>query len=190
MDLCPIKKIPCPYSKVVHVTELNNGKVVELHLCSNCAGIFVGDNLVKSKEPEKQPVIPPGFLALMQAIMSKPIAVTTSKNSYSPCLECGFTIDDIIRTGKFGCSECYSHFKDSATSIITRCQAGVQHVGKVPKNWSERNRKKQEQEEVTLDKVEQIKNLKIKMAKAIEIENYEIASVLKKKIEELQQGNE
>lgn len=192
MDLCPIKKTPCPHAKVIHITELTNGKVTELHLCPNCAGYFTGENPVKPKEPEKQPpAIPPGFLSLMQAIMSKPITVPAPKSSHPPCPKCGTTTDDIVQTGRFGCSECYSHFEAGAASIIARCQMGAtQHVGKVPKNWSEQQQKKREEQEAALDKAERIRNLRMKMAKAIEVENYEVAGVLKKKIEELQQGIE
>lgn len=196
MDLCPIRKTPCPFARVVHVTELTNGKVTELHLCENCAGQFTEEKTMKKPDVElekqkKSPKIPPGFLSLMQAILSQPLIAPAPKTSHPPCPKCGTTIEDVVNTGKFGCSGCYSHFESGATSIIARCQMGAnQHVGKVPKKWAEEQQKRREEQEAALDKQERIKNLRLKMAKAIEVENYEVAGVLKKKIEELQQGTE
>lgn len=183
MDVCPISKNPCPHPRVVHITEINNGAVTEQHLCQNCAGQATGEEPVKKDKP-----IPPGFLALMQAILAKPLLAPAPKSSYPPCPKCGMTTDEIVKNGKFGCTECYSHFQAGVGSILAQCQMGAtQHVGKVPQKWAEEQAKKRELAETALDKSEQIKNLKLKMAKAIEVENYEVAGVLKKKIEDLQQ---
>lgn len=127
----------------------------------------------------------PGFLALMEAILKQPIP------PISPCPQCGTTAADI---SKFGCANCYYHFNDCqlnfehtlSSDIIARSQMGNnKHIGKIPKKWQEDQKKIQEQKEATLDKEERIKNFELKMAKAIKVENYEVAGILKKKIEEL-----
>lgn len=189
MDVCPINKNPCPHARVVHITEINDGRVTEQHLCQNCAGQVTGETLVK-KEPAT-PAIPPGFLALMKAIMAKPLTAAPQVPSHPPCPNCGTTTNDIVQSGRLGCAECYVHFQAGVASIIARCQMGAtHHVGKIPKKRQEDQEKRQAEKEAALDKKEQIRNLKLKMAKAIEVENYEVAGVLKEKIEKLERLQE
>jgi len=190
MDFCPINKKPCPHARVVHVTDLNDGHVTEQHLCEKCSEQIIGEDSLKKAVEKQKSIIPPGLLTLMQAILANPLFADSSqlqKPSYPPCPKCETTTNDIVKSGKFGCAECYIHFGRGAENIVSRAQGAMQHVGKVPKRWASEQANKQEQIEITLDKNEQIKNLKLKMKKAIEVENYEVAGVLKKKIEELQQ---
>lgn len=89
----------------------------------------------------------------------------------------------MARIGRLGCPECYDTFKEELRPVIHRCQnGGTHHIGKRPSNYE----KLIEAKEQKLDVEEQIRLLRLKMAKAVEVENYEVAGVLKKKIEELQ----
>lgn len=87
------------------------------------------------------------------------------------CPTCGHTLRNIADTGRMGCGECYSHFGTVMEKVLQNVQGNNEHAGKR-----------------TTDKAldEQIEALKLKMARAVEIENYEIAGVLKEKIKELQ----
>jgi protein arginine kinase activator len=173
MNICPVTNQPCLLAKTTHVTEIKNGKIVEIHLCSSCESPFIKPEI----EPDSQiSKISNNLLSFLQSILSQPLLGGVQQD---PCPNCGTTSLDITKTGRFGCSECYTHFKKGLKHVLSSCQAGaIKHVGKIPKKWAEKR-------EQNIDKIEQIKNLKAKMQKAIEVENYEVANILKKKIEEL-----
>ena len=57
----------------------------------------------------------------------------------------------------------------------------------MPKKFPEEQKKRRLQEEAALSVQDQIKNLEDKMAKAVKVENYEVAGVLKLKIQELRE---
>lgn len=186
MDICPVRKTLCPHARVVHVTEIKDGKVTELHLCHECESAFSGGIKTPEKEPEVgNPV--PGLIALMKAIMEKE-PVVAPQPTYPPCPSCGTTTSDFIMTGKLGCAICFDHYQQGLLTVLARCHQGAtRHVGKVPKRWEQEKQARLEKEEESLDKQEKIRRLKEKMANAVKVENYEVAGILKKKIEELQQ---
>lgn len=191
MDICPVRKIPCPHARVFHVTELKDGKLSkELHLCHECGPTF-SESFIPLESIEKPDPIPAGLLSLMTIIAKEIIAkepVSPPKPSYPPCPFCGMTVADFVQTGKLGCQICYDHYQKGLMTILARCQQGETcHVGKVPKNWKKEQQARLEKEEESLDREEKIRRLREKMANAIKVENYEVAGILKKKIEELQQ---
>lgn len=93
-----------------------------------------------------------------------------------PCPKCGLTLAEFNRDGKFGCTHCYTHYREEFLAVtIPHQDGGCKHVGKRP------------QSPITAAKTfeENLKLLKLKMAKAREMENYEAANTYKKEIEEL-----
>lgn len=50
-----------------------------------------------------------------------------------PCPSCGQTLAGLKATGKLGCQNCYSFFRDQVGPLLRHCHEGnLQHVGKVP----------------------------------------------------------
>lgn len=96
-----------------------------------------------------------------------------SKENYPPCPNCGLTAIEFNKTNKFGCPSCYYHYNDNILGMIKNFQEDDHHIGKKPKNRIE----------------EKIKTLKLKIAKAKELEDYkkiaqlnvELNSLLNKK---------
>ena len=100
---------------------------------------------------------------------------------------CGLTLDEFSKTGRLGCAACYETFHEELGPILQSCQGNkLVHIGKKPHNFNEII----EAKEAKLDIEERIRLFKLKMAKAVEVENYEVAGVLKKKIEELQPSSD
>jgi protein-arginine kinase activator protein McsA len=90
------------------------------------------------------------------------------------CPKCGMTPTDFQKKGKMGCPECYNFYKDEVPDVLAVCQeGGIKHVGKRPKI-------------PVGNPVELLKTLKLKLAHAIEQENYEEASDIKKQITAVQ----
>jgi protein-arginine kinase activator protein McsA len=198
MDVCPLSGKPCSQKKVTKVTELkDDGSVVELSLCKECTPKYMNmdPETVKPVEPaplapapavEPDPPVPTLLGAILgllmsKAIQQKKIEVTPKIEAKPPCPGCGFTLKDIAMTGKLGCGECYHHFDTEMKVVLMHSHAGgTEHTGKRPPTRAK-------VEDPNEDINERIKSYKLKMAKAVEIENYEAAGELKKKISELQQ---
>ena len=100
--------------------------------------------------------------------------------SKKACPKCGLTSKDFSKEGKLGCAFCYEYFYTKLLDILESCHDGRnQHYGKIPINH------KKEKIEYQKNIEEEILNLEQKMKNAISVENYEIAGILKQKIEEL-----
>lgn len=196
MDVCPLSGKPCPNKKVTQVTELkDDGSVVELKLCKECTPKYMEPEAVEpvvkpaplAPAPAVEPDSPvPTLFAILgllmsKAIQQKKIEVTPKVEPKPPCPSCGCTLKDIAMTGKLGCGECYHHFENEMKIVLVHSHAGhTEHVGK-------RIKVQPKPDNPNEDINERIKSYKLKMAKAVEVENYEAAGELKKKIAELQQ---
>lgn len=181
---CPYSKKPCDDKKILHITELNNEGYTEFHMCEKCANQYSGNSInpeIKFLSTLKDLI---GFLTL-SLLMSKTISSQKQpKLITSQCPNCGVTPEYISKNGRFGCAKCYEYYQSSVEHLLKKCQEGAtEHIGKVPKSFI----KKQENKESLLEISDQIINLEHKMQKAIMLENYEIAGVLKQKIQELRQ---
>jgi protein arginine kinase activator len=50
----------------------------------------------------------------------------------SICPQCGLSIGEFHKTGRLGCSECYTVFRDELMPVFRRIHGHDHHVGKVP----------------------------------------------------------
>lgn len=91
------------------------------------------------------------------------------------CSNCGLTEREFNNEGKMGCSNCYKDFAVRLESILLAFHKSKEHIGKIPKQYLNK---------IQEDPVEKIKLLKMQYAKALELEEYEKLSDLKKKIDE------
>lgn len=178
---CPLNNNPCSKDKCIHVTDINKDKIQELHLCNSCGTDTYKENIkgankdsddindLPSEEKDDNPI--QELLNLIANITksAKPIThefILGSKTDNKKCPKCNASMEDIIKVGRIGCSECYECFKQELTSAILKSQGELKHKGKIPKNKVSKN---------TLDD-----DLKL----AIKEERYEDATILKRKIEQ------
>lgn len=177
-------KCSCGDKKSVRITELKDGKVEELYLCQKCA-----TQHMKKSAPPKPPADKSSEIGGILGLLSLLFAAAASKNKVqesSACPSCGSTPQDIAKKGRIGCPVCYQHYQDSIQAILAKCHEGKkQHVGKIPMNAVKYNEKCRLEKEAALDIEAQIKMLEQKIAEAVKVENYEVAGVLKKKIDAL-----
>jgi protein arginine kinase activator len=168
MELCPLTNKPCQNPKNIHINETVNGEIRQLEMCDVCGIGYACKN--------KSVISPPSLNALIQMIDG--IVENRKKivEKYK-CPGCDFTFDDVIKKSRFGCPQCYETFYLSAKEIFERCQDGLVHVGKRPTY--------EEETKIISNIFDQILSLQEKIKKAIAVENYEIAAMLKKKIDEL-----
>lgn len=155
----------CDNEAKVHLTQLVGGQVKKVALCDACAA-------------EKGVTDPTGFaLAEMLGGESAPDpapAVKAAGGSTRTCPGCGFTLEDLKRVRRFGCSRCYETFRDEVTRMLAGMHKGVQHCGKVPEGLMEQYQRNKRLEE-----------LRQRLQVAIDAENYEEAAGLRDEIRRL-----
>ena len=91
------------------------------------------------------------------------------------CPACGFTYGDFKKVGRLGCGECYEAFKKQLTPLLKRIHSADRHVGKVPLTVGK-----------TIKDTRNLQELRMKMEKAIQFEEFEEAARLRDQIKELE----
>lgn len=101
------------------------------------------------------------------------------------CENCGYTFEDIAKTGKVGCADCYEIFADRLEPIIRRIQSSNRHVGRLGKVIDQRidEKQKNKNQEKSISKLE---SLKEDLKQAIKEERYEDAAKLRDEITKLE----
>jgi len=158
MDNCPFTNNPCPNPKNMQVPKLENNIEINCDACQVCGPSYF-------------------LICQLKNNLNMFILQDASKLQKYICKFCGTSLTEIASKHFFGCPDCYDAHKTIALQIFSRCQKSCKHVGKMPKNF---------EDHYFLENIkEQIQILEEKIVKAVKVENYEIAAMLKNKIEEL-----
>ena len=106
----------------IHLTEIVNNQMIEIHLCESCA---------QEKGTDFKTHFQMGDL--MSSLMGgeKP-AKGLEKRLAGKCPECGMTYEEFGKTGRLGCPYCYETFAKFLMPLIKRVQRSLQHIGKRP----------------------------------------------------------
>jgi len=147
----------------VHLTEIIDEQMNELHLCEECAR-------QKSAQMETQ-----FGLSDLLAGMAEFEHPSEEKESVVAvkCPSCGLTYADFKKIGRLGCGQCYNAFKKYLAPLLKRIHGSAQHMGKIPCKPGRACKKKPETQD-----------LRLKLQKAIEKEDFEEAAKLRDKIKE------
>ena len=160
----------------VHMTQIINGKKIEEHLCSKCAGEaghgwgsgwsdfadFGWQNFFPFYAPKVQE--------------NNPV-----------CPLCGTGYKDFLATGKLGCSQCYNTFGDRLKPTIQKIHGSIHHLGKVPNPG----------QSIECDEPKPVKKrvskkdkMQAELAQLIKDERFEEAAILRDKIKALENKGE
>lgn len=105
----------------IHLTEIINGQMVEIHLCETCA---------QEKGTEFKTHFNVNDLLTGLTDLAKEISGEAKISA--KCSNCGLTYEEFGRTGRLGCAECYEAFSKLLMPLIKRVQYSLQHKGKRP----------------------------------------------------------
>lgn len=146
-----------------HIKTILNGELKEYNLCSECAqkngyGSFFGDlNFDLDK--------------LFGSFMD---SINPSKNrKRCPC--CGSSFEDIAKSGKVGCAECYDVFYEELLPSVQRIHGRTSHTGKLAHSAGTEVKVRNE-----------IAKYREDLEKAIKSQEFEKAAELRDKIRELE----
>ena len=154
-----------------HVKTMINGDYAEYRLCPECAHELGYDSMF--------PDLSADFGGLLGSFLS---AALPARSGATHCKLCGSTMNDIKKTGKVGCSECYDTFFSELTPTIRSVHGNTEHIGKRPVIEYETI----EDDKPEKQKGESLDDLKAQLKKAIEDENFERAAELRDKIKEME----
>jgi len=153
----------------VHLTQMFNGKKIEVHLCEECAAkkggiLFEVDNQFSISN-------------LLSSFFGNNYSIQeiTPDSNISRCSNCGMSFQDISQTGKLGCAECYTVFEKELEPTLRRIHGNSKHIGKIPARGGEKVLIKNK-----------IENLKSQLQKAIASEQYEKAAEIRDSIKDME----
>lgn len=148
----------------IHLTEIVNEKMVELHICEACA---------KEKSVDMTPQIS------FNDILSGLVDFTEHQESDSSllrCSNCNMDYRMFKEAGRLGCAQCYDSFKSVLGPLIKRVHGALQHSGKRPEHLSKTSTIEQE-----------IKILSDKLKEHVAREEFEEAAQLRDQIKALEE---
>jgi protein arginine kinase activator len=148
----------------VHLTEIIDDQMNELHLCEECAR-------QKSSQMESQFGLSDLLAGL--ADFEKPLAEQEAESA--KCPNCQLTYAEFKKIGRLGCGECYTAFKKYLGPLLKRVHGSNIHFGKSPLKTSRVFKKKTD-----------IQELRLKLQKAIDMEAFEEAARIRDQIKELE----
>jgi protein arginine kinase activator len=150
----------------VHLTEIVNEQMTELHLCEACAN-------QKGAQVESHF----GLSDLLSGLAEFSKSPESEEVSTKACPNCGMTYDDFRKVGRLGCSECYTTFKRNLSTLLKRIHGSPIHLGKSPMRLIKPSK---------VGKSELLE-LKRKLEEAIEKEEFEEAAKLRDQIRRCEQ---
>ena len=149
----------------VHLTEIINDKVVEMHICQVCAQ-------AKAEELNKHLNIS-GFLGSLADM----VGGLPSERRLLRCPSCGLSYEDFKKKGRLGCGKCYETFRIFLLPLLKKIHSSVTHVGKAPTSLD-----KQVSGKLKVTELDQ------RLRRAIQLEEYEEAAKLRDKIKGLEKS--
>jgi protein arginine kinase activator len=155
----------------VHLTEIIDEQMNELHLCEDCAH-------QKSAAMEQQFGL--SDLLAGMADFEKPSDKDKEEEMITAkCPSCGLTYADFKKIGRLGCGECYNVFRKYLAPLLKRIHGSNQHIGKNPLRIKPANKVYKKKTDVD---IEELKN---QLQKAVQKEAFEEAARLRDQIKKI-----
>ncbi len=147
----------------IHLTEILNGQMAEVHICEACA---------EEKGTEFKTYFNFGDLLAGVPGLEKALGGSGKKTPLL-CKECGMNYVDFAKNGRLGCAGCYSSFQKPLAAVIKQVQRSNEHVGKKPSRIPKETRS-----------VHDLRQLQDRLKKSIQSEAFEEAAQLRDEIQQ------
>lgn len=136
-----------------------NGKIQIIHLCSVCANSMLLNNFFSDFS--------------VNNIFAKNLE--TMPKTKKICSKCGASFEDIVSSGRIGCSYCYDEFANEINRTIEKVHGKAVHIGKKPRSAKKISERKQ-----------LIAEYRNKLNKLVIEQEFEEAALLRDKIKMLE----
>ena len=149
----------------IHLTEILNNQMMEVHLCETCAEQKGAD--FKSHFD---------FNKLLASLADFGAELKPERMAKLVCKDCGMTYEEFGKTGRLGCANCYQTFEKLLLPLIKRIQRDTKHVGKAPSKVLGETKQALE-----------LRELQDRLKKSVQSETFEEAAKIRDRIQELQE---
>lgn len=165
----------CEKPATFHITDLTGEGLLELHLCAECAKVYL--------QPEGGDAAAPQMGGLVQGQLKlEQTAEELRELDSKTCPVCGISFFEFRQIGRLGCPNDYEFFAEELEPLLLNVHGSATHTGKKPRR-------------ATIDSklATEIISLRRQLREAVENEDYETASGLRDRIktheEEVNHGN-
>jgi protein arginine kinase activator len=148
----------------VHLLEVMGSARRSVWLCADCAA-----------EQEREPSPGAGREPLVSFLGPEPGG--PPPGGLRACPLCETTLDDLRRDNRLGCARCYSTFRGQLLPLLARYHRHVSHVGRVPSASRQPS-----------SRLVEITRLRVSLAKAIAVEDFERAASLRDRLRDLEEA--
>lgn len=169
----------------VRYSENINGRKKELHLCEDCSR-KLGITNINYQMPLEFGDFFGSFLEEFNSPIFSPLLQEVKNLT---CESCGFTFDDIVKMGNYGCPNCYETFDDKMAPILKKLQGNNRHTGRLGKisdnhiSVSPNDTIKEKQADKK--QMSKLEKLQQQLKQAIKEEKYEEAAKIRDEIKEI-----
>ncbi|MBQ8510801.1 MAG: UvrB/UvrC motif-containing protein [Clostridia bacterium] len=158
----------------LYYKENVNGKVNEYALCAECAKELEQNGSIKLSSPFG------GFgdeLFGMGSLFSGFFGNGGLRAAGEPkrCPLCGARFDELARSGKIGCPQCYETFTAELAPTINQVHGSAKPAGRSPRRFGEKQ-----------ERARRIEALKAELSAAVQAQEFEKAVTLRDQIRELE----
>src|SRR3990172_568864 len=156
----------CSKPATLHITELREGAVHELHLCDTCAQQYL-NNPADSESADSPDAITDKALEGVEGGLEE--------LDHLICPNCGISFREFRSQGRLGCPHDYIAFERELMPLLENIHGATQHVGKYPKRAPHSSQR-------------QFKLIKLRneLKSAVDDEDYERAARLRDDIHKLE----
>ena len=149
---------------VVHLTQIVDNAVTQMHLCEKCAA---------AKGIEMTVSTPTHPLAGVLQAAQDQVAIASDSQR---CAYCGTSQKDFRASGRLGCAHCYEAFTDSLRELLRRVHGNARHVG----------HRYRPLDPAAAGKAGSLAKLRERLHRAVEREEFEQAAALRDEIKGLE----
>ncbi|MDH3215792.1 MAG: UvrB/UvrC motif-containing protein [Candidatus Krumholzibacteria bacterium] len=150
----------------IHYTEIVNNQMVTTDLCLECA---------EAKGIDVHTTGSYSLGDLVAGLIDTSAQTQSEKMGKVQCPKCGFDYSNFKKSGRLGCSECYTAFETQLLPLLRQLHGSTRHQGKSPRQLGP----------IAIIRKE-IMDLKDTLTRAIEEENYEEAARIRDRIKTLE----
>ncbi len=149
---------------VVHLTQIVEAEVTQLHLCEKCAAAKgIETTVAMPKHPLSD------FLHAVQQQATPVIGDQTR------CAYCQTSLRDFRATGRLGCAQCYTAFEGALRELLRRVHGAARHRGR-----------EYETPGASMGPVAEVDALRERLQQAVAAEEFEAAAILRDQIRTLE----
>lgn len=160
----------CSNPATLHITELQEGEVEELHLCETCAKQYLSGASSVDFEPTDE----------VGALAEKLAEIATEEEldefNQLTCPNCGISFREFRSQGRLGCPHDYIAFENELLPLLENIHGETQHTGKCPKRAPD-------------DSQQQYRLIKLRkdLGSAVNDEKYEEAARIRDEIQSMEE---